>query len=40
MTPDSISKLGLYTWKTNIGAQKINGSALKIYQMAIVAFSI
>ena len=31
-------RLGLKTWKTNVGAQKIDGSALKIFGMVIANF--
>ena len=31
-------KLGLKIWKTNIGAQKIDGSALEIFKMVIANF--
>ena len=30
--------LGLKTWKTNVGAQKIDGSALEIFEMVIADF--
>ena len=33
-------KLGLRTWKTNVGAQKIDGSLLKIYEIVIAAFQV
>ena len=40
MTPAFAAKLGLYTQPTNVGAQKIDGSALKTYNMTIAGFSI
>ena len=33
-------RLGLKTWKTNIGAQKIDGSALKTFGMVIADFQV
>ena len=36
MNPDFARKLGFKVWKSNIGAQKINSSALKIFGMVIV----
>ena len=38
MTPAYAKKLGLRTRKTDIGAQKIDGSLLKTYEMVIAAF--
>lgn len=40
MTPAVAAKLGLSTRPTGIGAQKIDGSALKTYGMVIAGFSI
>ena len=40
MTPVLAAKLGLSTQPTNVGAQKIDGSALKTYVMTIAGFSI
>ena len=40
MTPAFAAKLGLSTQPTNVGAQKIDGSALKTYGMTIAGFSI
>ena len=40
MTPTFAAKLGLSTQSTNVGAQKIDGSALKTYNMTIAGFSI
>ena len=40
MNPDFARKLGLKVWKTNIGAQKIDGSALKTFEMIIADFQI
>ena len=31
-------RLGLKTWKTNVGAQKINGFALETFEMVIADF--
>ena len=33
-------KLGLQIWKTNVGAQKIDGSALKTFGMVIANFQV
>ena len=33
-------KLGLYIQKTNVKAQKIDGSALKTFEMVIVDFQV
>ena len=38
MNPAFARKLGLYIRKTNIAAQKIDGSALKTFGMVIVDF--
>lgn len=40
MTPTFASKLGLPTRRTNVGAQKIDGSALQTYGMATAGFSV
>ncbi len=40
MTSIYIAKLGLITRKTNIGAQKIDGSILETYKMVIAGFLI
>ena len=40
MSPVYAKRLGLKTWKTNIRAQKINGSALKIFEMMIADFQV
>lgn len=31
-------KLGLKTWKTNVGAQRIDGSTLETFEMVIADF--
>ena len=33
-------KLGFKTWKTNVGAQKIDGSALETFGMVIADFQV
>ena len=33
-------KLSLYIWKTNVGAQKIDGSTLKTFGMVIADFQV
>ena len=38
MNPDFARKLGLKVWKTNVGAQKIDGSALETFGMVIADF--
>ena len=38
MNPDFARKLGLKVWKTNIKAQKIDGSALKTFGMVIADY--
>ena len=38
MNPGYTKKLGLKIWKTNIKAQKIDSSALKIFEMVIANF--
>ena len=40
MFPAFAAKLGLSIWPTSIGAQKIDGSALKSYGIVIAGFSI
>ena len=40
MNSDFAQKLGLKVWKTNVGAQKIDGSALKIFGMVIADLQI
>ena len=35
MSPAYTEKLGLKTWKTNVGAQKIDSSALETFGMVI-----
>ena len=40
MSPAYIKKLGLQTWKTNVGAQKIDGSALETFEMVIADFQV
>ena len=40
MSPAYAKKLGLKIWKTNIGAQKIDGFALEIFKMVIADFQI
>ena len=38
MSPAYAKRLGLKTRKTNVGAQKIDGSALKTFRMVITDF--
>ena len=38
MNPVFARKLGLQIWKTNIGVQKIDGSALETFGMVIADF--
>ena len=38
MVPAYAKKLGLWVWKTNIGAQKINRSTLETYSIVIAGF--
>ena len=38
MSPAYTKRLGLKTWKTNVGAQKIDASALEIFGMVIADF--
>lgn len=33
-----IASLGLKVWQTNVGAQKINGSTLEIFEIALTSF--
>ena len=40
INPALTRKLGLYSRKTNVGAQKINGSALEIFKMMIADFQV
>ena len=40
MSPAYAKRLGLKTWKTNVGAQKIDGSALEIFGMVIADFQV
>ena len=40
MSPTYVEKLGLKTRKTNVKAQKINGSALKTFAMVITDFQV
>ena len=40
MSPIYTKKLGLKTWKTNVGAQKIDGSALKSFEIIIADFQV
>ena len=40
MSPVYAKKLGLKTQKTNVGAQKIDGSALETFEMVIVDFQV
>ena len=40
MNPDYAQKLGFKIWKTNVGAQKIDGSALETFEMIIADFQI
>lgn len=40
MTPIYAAKLGLTIWKTNVGAQKIDGLTLVTYGMVIAGFSL
>ena len=40
MTPAYAKKLGLRTWKTDVGAQKIDGSSLDTSGMVITAFQV
>ena len=40
INPALIRKLGLYIQKTNVGAQKIDGSALKTFEIVIADFKL
>ena len=40
MNPDFACKLGLKVWKTNVGAQKIDGSALETFGIVIADFQV
>ena len=40
MSPAYAKSLGLKTWKINVGAQKIDGSALKTFEIVIVDFQV
>ena len=40
MNPTYAEKLGLKTWKTNVGAQKIDGSALETFGIVIADFQV
>ena len=40
MNPDYARKLGLKIWRTNIRAQKIDGSVQEIFEMVIADFQI
>ena len=40
MSPAYAKRLGLKTWKTNVGAQKIDGSALETFGMVIADFQV
>ena len=40
MTPAYASKLGLQVRHTNVGAQKIDGSTLKTFQMVLASFQV
>ena len=40
MSPTYAIWLGLKTWKTNVGAQKIDGSALETFGMVIADFQV
>ena len=40
MSPAYAERLGLKTWKTNVKAQKIDGSALEIFAMVIANFQL
>ena len=40
MNPTYTAKLGLVTWKTDVGAQKIDGSTLVTYGMVLAGFSV
>ena len=40
MNPDFAQKLGFKVWKTNVGAQKIDGSTLETFKMIIADFQV
>ena len=40
MNSDFVQKLGFEVWKTNVGVQKIDGSALKTFKMIIADFQV
>ncbi len=40
MIPAYATKLGLSAWITSVGAQKIDGSPLKTYNMVLASFSL
>ena len=40
ISPAYAEKLGLKTWKTNVGAQKIDGSALETFGIVIADFQV
>ena len=40
MSPAYAKRLGLKTWKTNVGAQKIDGFAFKTFGMVIAEFQV
>ena len=40
MTPAYAKKLGLRIWKTDVGAQKIDGSSLDTFKMVIASFEV
>ena len=40
MSPAYTKRLNLKTWKTNVGAQKIDGFALEIFKMVIADFQV
>ena len=40
MNPAFVQKLGLHIQKTNVGAQKIDGSTLETFEMVIANFQV
>ena len=40
ISPAYVERLGLKTWKTNVGAQKIDGSILENFEMVIADFQV
>ena len=40
MTPAYVLKLGLKVYSTNVGAQKIDGFILKIFEMVLASFQV